>query len=631
MVNGSGKKLTDLADEFLLPSNPTHRQYEALRTFFVDRAPSAEAAERFGYTPGSFRVLCHEFRKNPQREFFLPQTKKAKLPPPRERLRQKIITLRKQNSSVYDIRDALDQSGEKLSPASISTILKEEGFARLPRRRDDERPATTRPNAADVADAGKLDLSERTFRTKVGGLFLFLPYLAKIPLDKMLADAKFPGTKMMPAAHAIRSLLAMKLFGSARHSHVMSYVFDEGLALFAGLNVIPKRSFLTEYSCRIRPVCYPQIMRSWFDTVKKLGLKRGRSLDLDFHTIPFHGEDALVQKHYISKRSRKQKGVLAFVAQDSETRVFCYANSNLRKEQQNDEILRFVEFWKERTGRLPQELVFDSKLTTYANLNELNNMDIDFITLRRRSDKILEQLRQTPGSAWRQIQLSNVSRAFRTPKVLERMIQLRDYEVPIRQLAIRDLGHDKPTLLLTNQLRRSATKLIDRYAQRMLIENGIADGIDFFHMDALSSAVAMKVNCDLQLTLMASSTEAHSFQTLLKALSTIVRNICRAPGDNPDAPTFQCPASTTFPGQRQLRRIIPFPCFLPSWPLSPCSSSIARVDSCVLSDKSSSIAAIGFCSRRALFWCRNLYVDLPRQSLAIKGFPALLQRQLRFP
>ena len=140
-------------------------------------------------------------------------------------------------------------------------------------------------------------------------------------------------------------------------------------------------------------------MRSWFDTVKKLGLKRGRSLDLDFHTIPFHGEDALVQKHYISKRSRKQKGVLAFVAQDSETRVFCYANSNLRKEQQNDEILRFVEFWKERTGRLPQELVFDSKLTTYANLNELNNMDIDFITLRRRSDKILEQLRQTPGSA----------------------------------------------------------------------------------------------------------------------------------------------------------------------------------------------------------------------------------------
>ena len=70
------------------------------------------------------------------------------------------------------------------------------------------------------------------------------------------------------------------------------------------------------------------------------------------------------------------------------------------------------------------------------------------------------------------------------------------------------LAHDKPTLLLTNQLRRSATKLIDRYAQRMLIENGDRppDGIDFYPYGMRdSSAVAMKVNCDLQLTLMASS------------------------------------------------------------------------------------------------------------------------------
>ena len=111
------------------------------------------------------------------------------------------------------------------------------------------------------------------------------------------------------------------------------------------------------------------------------------------------------------------------------------------------------------------------------------------------------------------------------------MIQLRDYEVPIRQLAIRDLGHDKPTLLLTNQLRRSATKLIDRYAQRMLIENGIADGIDFFHMDALSSAVAMKVNCDLQLTLMASS--------LYRLLGTeLGKEYTNAKGDVPAAVEF---------------------------------------------------------------------------------------------
>jgi hypothetical protein len=68
-----------------------------------------------------------------------------------------------------------------------------------------------------------------------------------------------------------------------------------------------------------------------------------------------------------------------------------------------------------------------------------------------------------------------------------------------------DLGHEEPTLLVTNQFHRTPSKLIERYAQRMVIENSIAEGINFFHMDALSSAVAMKVNCDLQLTLMASS------------------------------------------------------------------------------------------------------------------------------
>jgi hypothetical protein len=285
----------------------------------------------------------------------------------------------------------------------------------------------------------------------------------------------------------------------------MSSVFDEGLALFAGLNAIPKRSFLTEYSCRIRPAYYPPFMQQWFDAVGKLGLERGISFDLDFHTIPYHGDDALIEKHYVSKRSRRQKGVLAFVAQDADVRVFCYAHGEIRKDQQSDEILRFVDFWKQRTGHLPQELVFDSQLTTHANLNELNQMNIDFITLRRRSVKMLHAIHQVPLSAWRRIELDNVTREYRTPRVLDEKITLKDYDGPLRQLTIADLGHEQPTLLITNQLRRSASKLIGRYAQRMIIENGIADSIDFFHMDALSSAVAMKVNCDLQLTLMASS------------------------------------------------------------------------------------------------------------------------------
>jgi transposase len=505
MFKDKHKNLTDIARAFLEPKNATHRQYEALRAFFVDEASGKEAAERFGYTEGSFRVLAHQFRQNPNREFFLPPAKGPQKAPKQDKVRDMIVSMRKQNLSVYDISRILKTKDHVLSPVSVSNILKEEGFTRLPRRKDDERPPAIGPTKAEVADVRQLDLSSQSFRTKFGGLFLFIPFIASIPYDQIVEQAGFPGSKMIPAGCAMRSLLGLKLFGSARHSHVMSYVLDQGLALFAGLNRIPKRAFHTEYSCRTDPRCYPKMMQLWFDAMQSIGVDRGVSFDLDFHTIPFHGEDALVEKHYVSKRSRKQKGILVFLAQDEKTRIFHYANADLRKDEQNDEILQFIEFWRQRTGQYPQELIFDSKLTTYQNLYRLNQLGIKFMTLRRRSKKMLQQINQEPLSAWRRIKLEGISRVYQTPKILDQKIPLRDYSGHIRQLVINDLGHEDPIFLLTNQLTGSAPKLIQRYAKRMIIENGIQDSIDFFHMDALSSAVAMKVNLDVQLTLMASS------------------------------------------------------------------------------------------------------------------------------
>jgi hypothetical protein len=501
----SAKNLTPLARHFLQPSNATHRQYEALRAYFVEGLPGPEVAEHFGYTYASFRTLASQFRKDPNRSFFHSPAKGPHTAPKKQALRDRIIALRKQNLSIYDISRALTADGQPISPVAVDQILKGEGFTRLPRRDDQDRPSTTRPTVADVADVGQLNLQPRTVHTKFGGLFLFLPTLAALPFDRLIRQAGLPGSQMVPAGHAVRSLLALKLFGNARHSHVMSYVLDEGLALFAGLNVIPKRSFLTEYSCRIDPDCYPQWMRRWFDALGACGLSRGQSFDLDFHTIPYHGDDALVEKHYVSKRSRRQKGVLAFLAHDAATHVFCYARADIRKGDQADAVLNFVAYWKTRTGRLPEEVIFDSRLTTYANLNRLNNKGVGFITLRRRSPALLRAVEEAAPSAWRRVELKGVSRLYRTPRVLDQQVELKDYEGPIRQLLITELGHEEPTVLLTNQLRRSAVKLIGRYAQRMLIENQIEDGIDFFHVDALSSAVALHITCDLQLTLMASS------------------------------------------------------------------------------------------------------------------------------
>lgn len=502
----------DLAQVFLSPQNATHRQYEALRAYFVEGLSAPQVAERFGYTVGSLYQLAHQFRQDPHRQFFA----EAAVPGPAvsDVVRERIVQLRKQNLSVYDISRALKKEDISRSPAAISTLLKEEGFAKLPRRRDEDRPPGAKPTVAERADVGELSLEPRTIRTKFGGLFLFLPALVGISFDRLIRGCGLPGSELIPAPHAIRSLLALKLFGTQRNTHVMSAVLDEGLALFAGLNVIPKRSFLTEYSCRIAPECYPKLMQRWFDGMSRLGLEHGSSFDLDFHTIPFHGDDPIIEKHYVSKRSRRQRGILAFLAQDGEKRFFCYANCDLRKEQQNDEILQFVKFWKSRTGKLPQELIFDSKLTTHAKLNKLNGMDVQFITLRQRRERVLRELAARPPGAWRRIELEGVSRQYKTPRILDEQVTLKDYDGPIRQIAVTGLGHEQPTLLLTNQLKRSAAKLIERYARRMLIENNIEDGVSFFHMDALSSAVALKVNCDLQLTLMGSSLYRHLAQRI---------------------------------------------------------------------------------------------------------------------
>ncbi len=72
-------------------------------------------------------------------------------------------------------------------------------------------------------------------------------------------------------------------------------------------------------------------------------------------------------------------------------------------------------------------------------------------------------------------------------------------------MSVLDLGHEEPTVLLTNNFKIQPPALVTRYAQRMLIENNISESIQFFHLDALSSMVGLKVDFDLQLTLMASS------------------------------------------------------------------------------------------------------------------------------
>ncbi|MBK5293007.1 MAG: hypothetical protein JJE04_15215 [Acidobacteriia bacterium] len=221
--------------------------------------------------------------------------------------------------------------------------------------------------------------------------------------------------------------------------------------------------------------------------------------------MPANSSEEPLEKHYVASRSRSQKGILVFLARDAEQRLLRYANAGVIKAEQATEILRFVQFWNKHTGHLPTELVFDSQLTTYESHSKLNQQGISFITLRRRSQKMLGAIYSQPASAWRRINLPALTRIYRTPKVLDQRVTLNGYDGELRQMTVMELGHEEPTVLLTNHLKMGPVELVTRYAQRMLIENGISEAVQFFHIDALSSMVGMKVDFDMQLTLMASS------------------------------------------------------------------------------------------------------------------------------
>jgi len=501
MPIGAPNSLSACKRFFLEPRSPKQRQYEALRAYFAEERPSAEAARAFGYTPGSFQVMCHRFRREPTPSFFVTPHPGPRAQPKKSAARDLVVALRKRNHSVYEISEVLKSRDLGLSPTAVREVLKAEGFAPLPRRLDEDRPDRPRPTIEAAADVRQLSFAPRRFETACGGLFLFVPGLVALALDRLATSAALPDSKMIPASHALRSMLALKLWSIEHRSHVMPHVADEGLSLLAGLNVIPKRSFLSEYSSRVGHQQIVDLQAAYHKQIDGDGLFKGESFNLDFHSIPYYGEHPLVQCHFVAMRSRRQKSVLTFLAQDLDGRAFCYANADLRKGEESEEIFTFIAFWKRVHRALPRHLVFDSKLTTLANLARLDTMGITFMTLRARSPSLKQEGALLPASAFREVELDVPTRRYRFPKVYERAVQIA--KRTFRQLVIKDLGHEESTILLTND-RKSAKNVITRYAKRMLIENALSDAVRFFHMNALSSAVGIKVDFDMALLVIAS-------------------------------------------------------------------------------------------------------------------------------
>jgi len=355
-----------------------------------------------------------------------------------------------------------------------------------------------------VADAGALSLERgRRIHTRYAGVFLFLPLLAQLRFDRLVDQADYPGTKMVPASSALLSLLALKLLDKERLSHIDDFNCDEALGLFAGLNILPKKSFATDYSYRTTRDQQLQLLKGWVKKLSPLLFPDADSFSLDFHAIGHRGEETDLENHYQPLRGKAGPSVLTFFAMEQKSRVFCYANANLTRAQQPGEVLRFVEFWRQLMGKTPQWLYFDSKLTTYEELSRLNEQGVWFVTIRRRGSSILNRLAGLPSDTWQKAVIDIPKRRHQQIRYVEERVCLDDYEGEARQVAVQGLGRENPTLFLSNNFDVSPRELITNYARRNGVEDALGSSVNFFHLDCLSSEVRLNVDLDTVLTVLA--------------------------------------------------------------------------------------------------------------------------------
>jgi len=330
-----------------------------------------------------------------------------------------------------------------------------------------------------------------------------LPLLARVHFDQLVQQANYPGSAMIRAPSALLSLLTLKLLDKERRSHIDDFNFDEALGLFAGLNILPKKSYATAYSYRTGRDNQRALLAGWVRGLSGLLFPQPEAFSLDFHAIPYRGDDAGLDHHYLPRQGKAGTSVQTFFALENDSRVLCYANANLTRVDQPGEPLRFVEFWHELTGSNPQWLYIDSKVMTYAALSELNQRDIWFVTIRRRGVSILRRLDRLPASAWHRAVIDTPKRCHRHIRYVDERIGLRDYEGEIRQVAVTGLGREEPALFLSNNTEETARSLIIRYAGRNRVEDGLGTAVNFFHLDCLASEVRLNVDLDTALTVLA--------------------------------------------------------------------------------------------------------------------------------
>jgi transposase len=399
----------ELARLFQHPHSPGQRRYEICRSYFHEGATADQLAERFQLHVGTIRAIVRDFARDPDvNSFFAAAQPARKIAPKRTAIHQRACELRRQGATLADIHAAHQQEGFEVSESYLFRVLRRAGLTATRQRRSTQQPGAYAKDGSvvpEVADVRALSLEDgRQFPTQVAGLFLFLPSLLDLDLPQAVTRAGLPGSEPIPPLQALLALLVPKLLGKRRVSHISDLCEDQGAGLFAGLNVLPKVTYATDYSYTTERTMTERLVAA---VIAKTPLgDPPLSFNLDFHAIPFRGAEPDLENHWVPTRNRARPAVMAFVAQVAGRRVLCYATTNVLRAEADGLVPKFAEYWKAQTGHYPARLLFDSCATTYAGLSQLTQRQVGFITIRRRGVGLLARVGRLPADRWQHCQIT---------------------------------------------------------------------------------------------------------------------------------------------------------------------------------------------------------------------------------
>ncbi len=499
----------DLKLFFEVPKCVAHKQYEALRMYYLEGAPANEVAERFSYTYRAFTSLVTTFRRkvimDPQDSiFFIKNSPGRKSSPETNQAKAIIIQMRKKYYSVPEIKVALDGLGHSLSEKNIYNILSCEGFSRLPRRSKLAKQQLDRIQV-EAEKTVPLRFIPETFKSSNAGILMFLAFIRYYGIDTVIARSGYPETSVIDKSSSILCFLALKLANRRRYSSDDTWCMDRGMGLFAGLNVLPKTAWYTSYSDRVTP----NMNRDFLKKLHQLWLRHGLledSANLDFTTIPYWGDDSHLENNWSGKRTKTLASMLAVLAHDPDSGLIDYGNADVLQKDESAVVLEFLDFYREGDKKKENKLryiIFDSRFTNYENLRKLDHDQVKFITIRRRGKMILERIGNLPTAGWKNVRVECAGNKQRILKVYDELIFLKGYDKQIRQITITGNGKIKPAIIITNDTDLQVEKIIRKYARRWLVEKTISEQIDFFHLNLVSSSMVIKVDFDLTISILA--------------------------------------------------------------------------------------------------------------------------------